>query len=271
MQCTARPRKGTLAVSLAIVAGLLAALGCTIELPSATLSPEDQEATMQAMIEQALTEAAPVEEPTLPEPTVPPAPPTCSGATFDAALVAAGATPSVVPAEGGDPDPWPAVPEHVLYSFQGYPLAGTFHDPAIHVFSVAEYTAVADFVPERVTALQQLLLTQPADPAQGIPFLPAWNAAQMFHAVVGYINFQNGSGVRFLTQYGQAYWAVNNHDMFYAFSGLTSGGECWISGVLPISNPVLPAEGYPPEDYSEPAIAAYYAGIVATGRTGCHV
>ena len=59
-------------------------------------------------------------------------------------------------------------------------------------------------------------------------------------AQVRYFRFQNGEGVRFLTQYGQAAWPINNDDMFYAFQGLTDNGEFYISAVLPISHPGLP-------------------------------
>lgn len=62
-------------------------------------------------------------------------------------------------------------------------------------------------------------------------------------AKVHYLDFQNGSGVRFLTQYGQDASAINNHNLFYAFQGLTADGRFLISGVLPISHPILPADG----------------------------
>ena len=36
-----------------------------------------------------------------------------------------------------------------------------------------------------------------------LPFFTNWNAAQMMATQVEYIDFQNGSGVRYLTRYGQ--------------------------------------------------------------------
>jgi hypothetical protein len=73
-----------------------------------------------------------------------------------------------------------------------------------------------------------------------LPFLPIWNAAQIMQAHMRYIDFQNGSGVRYLAQYGQAAWPINNKDIFYTFQGLTHDGQTYISAIFPVSNPILP-------------------------------
>ncbi|MDH3943872.1 MAG: hypothetical protein OEV06_07270, partial [Anaerolineae bacterium] len=58
-----------------------------------------------------------------------------------------------------------------------------------------------------------------------------------------YVDFQNGAGIRYLTQHGQAYWPINSHDLFYTFQGLTTDGRFYISAILPVSHSQLQATG----------------------------
>ncbi|MEO8354588.1 MAG: hypothetical protein ABI621_01610 [Chloroflexota bacterium] len=45
------------------------------------------------------------------------------------------------------------------------------------------------------------------------------------HPLMQVINFQNGRGIRFLTQYAQYPAPINNHELFYHFQGLTNDGK----------------------------------------------
>ncbi|MBI9049459.1 MAG: hypothetical protein JEZ00_08565 [Anaerolineaceae bacterium] len=133
-------------------------------------------------------------------------------------------------------------PEHILFEFQGYQLTPTFHEPVIHIYPIQAYTSINPFTQDRINELQTLLSQKPETP-NNIPFLPQWNAGQMFSTQKAYIQFANGEGIRFLTQYGQSYWPINNEDLFYTFQGITNDGQYYISAILPISNPELPASG----------------------------
>jgi hypothetical protein len=53
------------------------------------------------------------------------------------------------------------------------------------------------------------------------------------------IQFQNGSGVRELTQYDQYPAPINNRELFYHFEGLTSDARYYVIAILPITAPVL--------------------------------
>jgi hypothetical protein len=134
------------------------------------------------------------------------------------------------------------IPEHIGLAFNGYVLPDTFHEPYIHIYPVDELEAGWEHAGTIVTELQQLLAEKPAAP-EAIPFLPVFNAAQMVRTKIAYMDFQNGTGVRFLTQYDQAYIPINNHEMFYTFQGLTSDGEYYVAAILPVSHPSLPADG----------------------------
>ena len=164
----------------------------------------------------------------------------CQGVTlyYDPAL-ATSISCSTVPAEANDPIEW-SYPAHRQLAFEGYTLSDTYHQPKILVYPVAEYASLNPNFPTSFSELQNMIATKPEQPVS-IPFLPVWNAAQMIRAQIEYLDFTDGSGIRFLTMYGQSFYPVNNRHMFYAFQGITSDGQYVISAVLPVSHPALPA------------------------------
>ena len=152
-----------------------------------------------------------------------------------------GARPSILPAELETE--WWAVPEHDDFTFYEYPLSGTFHKAHLSIYPVAELLDVNQAAEERVAELEAFLALKPKDPESVPLVLPFFNAAQMITVQVEYLTFESGSGVRFVSQYGQAAWPINNQDIFYAYQGLTDGGNYIISAILPVTHPNLPADG----------------------------
>lgn len=148
----------------------------------------------------------------------------------------------------GDVPPWEVAPEHTRITFEGYVLPDTFHDPRIYVYPVAEYESLNDISARPIGELQSLLQARPQTFDQAIPFLPPFNAAQILRTQVRYLEFQNGTGVRFLTLYGQALRVINNHELFYTFQGLKQDAAFYVAAVLPVSHPSLPAQGDIPAD-----------------------
>jgi hypothetical protein len=106
-----------------------------------------------------------------------------------------------------------------------------------------------------------------------LPAVPFFNAAQIFASNVQTISFQNGDGVRFLTEYSQFAAPVNNHELIYHFQGFTSDGEYYIIAMLPVTAPVLadtsdaeaplPPGGVPYPFMADPNadMQSYYASI----------
>lgn len=145
-------------------------------------------------------------------------------------------------------------PEHTRLTLQGYPLSDKFFEPHISVYPVQRYSELQpDFVAERLDSLQALIGGGPAPVFGGsfgipLPFLPVFNAGQVFFANYQVVPFVNGSGIRYLTEYAQYYAPVNNNDLFYTYQGLTSNGQYWISIILPINHPMLPADATNPPD-----------------------
>lgn len=167
-----------------------------------------------------------------------------------------------VPASADHPW-WEAMPQYMQLTLQGYPISGHLMQAQIYVYPVEDLgvNEVAGQVPE---SLQALLQSQQAGDL--IPYLPPYNAAQVMHAQVGYLDFKNGSGVRYLTQFDQAVLPINNYELHYTFQGLTSDGKYYVAAVLPVNLPGLPADGNvdldnPPANFVED-FPAYLAGTV---------
>jgi len=174
-----------------------------------------------------------------------------------------GASGNVLPAESTEA--WFSLPERVVFSLEDYPIEGAFHEPQILVMRIEDLLEVNSDIAPALDELKEALEAQ-ARNIERVPFvMPGFNAAQMITTQVVYLPFESGRGVRFVTQYGQAAWPINNHDLFYAFQGLTDDGEYLVTAVLPVTHPSLPADGESAigEDY-EAFIAGFEASLAAT-------
>lgn len=147
---------------------------------------------------------------------------------------------------GPDYPPFGINPEYTELSLTGYVLSDRFFVPKIAVYPVQRFSElVPGVVPTKLAELQALIGGGPFS-ANGLPFLPNFNAAQEFFAQYKVISFGSGNGIRFLTQYSQYLDPINNHELFYTYQGLTADGKYWVSAILPISHPILPADGNSP-------------------------
>ena len=119
---------------------------------------------------------------------------------------------------------------------------------------------------KQIEDLKQVLSTHSAQSGSPLPYLPVLNAGQLITARIEYLDFQNGTGVRYLTQFGQDVFPINNADLIYTFQGLTGDGLYQISATFPIQSTDLPSTGNEtPYDYWEfsSAFPDYAAGISA--------
>ncbi len=184
--------------------------------------------------------------------------------------LASGASSQTIPAtdeqNGG---PWAVAPKHLEFKLNDYNLpAGYFSEILLDVYPAQDYAnayAGANISLQRL----QALLSSPTTPLTNdkLPQVPYFNAASMFAAQAKFIQFQNGSGVRMITQYGQAVGPVSNNGTFYHFEGLTSDGKYYIVAVLPIQaaflvngndpSAQLPADGIPFPGYNNPDPSYY--------------
>ncbi len=136
---------------------------------------------------------------------------------------------------------WDAQPQHVRFDLKGYPLQDTFHEPYILVYPVDELVDVNESAATTVD-MMKTALAERSDTPDRLPFLPMFNAGALIRAQFKYLDFQNGSGFRYVTQFGQATNEINNHELFYTFQGLTADQKYYVAAVLPMSSPLLPDE-----------------------------
>ena len=145
---------------------------------------------------------------------------------------------AVVP-PGGDGPWWGAAPEHRLITLYGYPVYNNPALPQIFIYptaDMADYEAIA----QQAASLKALLETR--QPEEKLPFLPLTNGAQAMRVKVDYLEFKNGTGVRYLTQFNQGISPINNAQMLYTFQGLTSDGQYYVAAVLPVTHAELPSD-----------------------------
>ena len=244
---------------LAFILVLLASLACSIDLfaednedlgiQQTLVSLQQTQAAINEQLSQEeqsspgdVTEETTTEEVTSQEPDV-----IFEGISFSFdSSITEDVFPSILPAQnmGEEFMPSETYPTHYVFDFNLYAVGEHFHSPKILIYPVDEYRAMSEFAANKIDNLKQTLISQPGGGAMSdLPFLPMWNAAQIFSAKVTYFEFQNGSGVRYLTMYGQALYPVDNQNLFYTYQGLTDDGEYYLCAVLPVTHPGLPEEG----------------------------
>jgi hypothetical protein len=158
-----------------------------------------------------------------------------------------------------DAPAWAAMPEYTLLTLEGYPIADHLLQPQIFVFPV-QGLGVNEIAAQVSQSLQVLL--QNHQVGESMPYLPLYNARQMIHPQVKYLDVQNGQGVRFVTWYSQGIVPINNHDLHYTYQGLTSDGQYYVAAVLPVNLPGLSANAQAMDDLPSD-FATNYAQYVA--------
>jgi len=240
-------QKPILFVILPMLLLLFSSLACGLNLGSSSNEESIQlEQTRvalqqtQAALDTLTQDSAPTEQPPTPDVSY-------EGIRFSFnESIAAGISPAIIPGQnlGEDYMPGDTYPTHYEFSFNSYAVGNSFHTPLIAVYPVAEYRSISSYASDEIDNLQSALADHPSGGSvSDLPFLPIWNAAQIFSAKVTYFDFQNGSGVRYLTMYGQALYPVDNQNLFYTYQGLTNDGQFYISAILPVTNAILPDDG----------------------------
>ncbi len=130
------------------------------------------------------------------------------------------------------------MPVHTKYTLENYLLVGSIFQPQVMVFKADEYGAYSDLNQQTITGLRAY------DPNSAV-VLPEGLPEGMISAQIKSISFQNGRGLRYLTQSGQAATPINNSSLFYFFQGVTEDGSYFVSAILPTSASYLVANDDP--------------------------
>jgi len=176
--------------------------------------------------------------------------------------------------EGEGIAPWEVTPDHTQIDLNGYPLQEKFHQPRIYIYPAQDYAEMFPAAFESIRRLDNILYSPDAPNLnEPLPTVPFFNAGQIFTSNVEAISFQNGGGVRYLTEYAQYTAPVNNHELIYLFQGLTRDGVYYVIAILPITAPglaetsdpeaPLPADGVVFPDINDPNAnyEAYYTAV----------
>ena len=137
-------------------------------------------------------------------------------------------------------------PAHTVLHLTGYPESENYHEPQISIYPVEAYSQLTLVAEQEVEHLQALLAHWPhPEPMPGketFPHLPERNAAQILHARPVRLAFQNGEGIRYLTQYVQDYSPIVSNSLLYTYQGLSDDGQFYVSAVLPVASDALPRD-----------------------------
>jgi hypothetical protein len=135
-------------------------------------------------------------------------------------------------------------PQNIEFMLIGYPVLNHSYEPKITVYPIGEYHSLSSLTVQEVDHLKQVLGDQNTiGILQHAPFLPVPYAAQMFSTNLSRIDFQNGSGIRYLTMYVQNAYPVDNQNLFYTFQGITDDDQYYISAIFPVTHLDLPFDG----------------------------
>jgi len=130
------------------------------------------------------------------------------------------------------------MPQHTKIILNGYPVQGASWQPQIIVFRADEYSHYGEGNQQFISGLRTMHYQHGQPLPQGLP-------AGQFNADVQSINFVNGNGIRYLTQFDESPLPANNHELFYYFHGITNDGNYYVQVVLPIQAPFLASDDNP--------------------------
>lgn len=151
------------------------------------------------------------------------------------------------------------MPEHLKLTVQNYSFKDTILTATIVEFRAGEYTQYSEITHNEVEALKLIPSGATAD-------LAAKLFVTDFHAQSKFVNFQNGSGMRYIGEVLQAVMPISNDGLFYFYHGLTADGQYYISVFLPVSAPnLLPKDAA--ADTTAPPGAVPFTGDDAAAAT----
>ncbi|HYE73212.1 MAG TPA: hypothetical protein VEF04_07775 [Blastocatellia bacterium] len=147
-----------------------------------------------------------------------------------------------------------AHPEHPVFKFKGgYTASDLDWEPEILIYPVADYkkTFAIAYDSGKEPYVVKLLsdfkafLAKPATSFQRfngeIPYALFLDAHQIFQAKVHLVNFKNGKGIFYLTEWEQGLPSgITNDRLEYTFQGLTNDGEYLVTATFPVKAPFLP-------------------------------
>ena len=186
--------------------------------------------------------------------------------------LASGASSEMIPAaDESDGGPWGVSPEYIEFVLTNYSPKDDHFQPVVRIYPAQEYAEVNPWAQGSIEKLQAILAS-PSMPLTNenlstIPFNGA--AAQQYAAQAKLLSFQNGNGVRMISQYGQFPGPIVKNLSYYHYEGLTSDGKYLVAVMMPLvlplqstaENPSADGVTYPSDISDVNGLNAYFQGI----------
>ncbi len=153
-------------------------------------------------------------------------------------------------------------PQHIEFALGGINPNNLYNTATLDIYKtaaiVAHGTDTATF-----ESFRQLLSAHP-DVAGGEPIsvYPSVHAGQIIVARMGYLPFQAGSGIRFVTHYAQSVEPLTGDRLIYTYLGLTDDGKNYVIAQIPVKTPILIGNEAQMPDLNEPQITTLYTAYV---------
>jgi hypothetical protein len=154
---------------------------------------------------------------------------------------------------------WEVRPNHINFSFDGYPVKG-LASPQIRAIPFAEYklAQAGTSISGELNALEKYLSRSGATGVP-LPQLPPVNAQRIIAENVAPVAGAGVSGVRFVASYAQGIAPVTADNVTYMFIGLTSDRKYYVDGVFPVSLSA-PLDS-PPSPFTAESAQAYNQAV----------
>jgi hypothetical protein len=138
-------------------------------------------------------------------------------------------------------------PECIRLGFDGEKISSDNDFGAKHllVFPLQKYASQKtrerqDSFNKQLDQLKTIIKTKAEIKGEAIPIFPQSDAAEVFHNQMRFINFQNGSGVSFVSSYSNGDPPLKKNSQFYCFQGLSKDGRFYVSFFWPLVIESLP-------------------------------
>lgn len=159
---------------------------------------------------------------------------------------------SNAPAEGTPPS-FEVGPLRMVFRLGDYAAPPGVVEPTIFIYRIADISSQNEY---RVANLLGAILAKatPLHNYKTLPFLPLMEEEQTIIGQPQFLQFQSGSGIRYLTINQPATAPFLSSSVWYTFQGLTSDNKHYVAAVFPLAADMFPAEQG--EDYSAEAFSA---------------
>lgn len=155
----------------------------------------------------------------------------------------------------GPESPYGRWPQHTEFTFPG--LGGV---ASVHIFPLPEYQNMVPEIGENIDTLRYALSNRPdirsyfsRGSRHALPIIPMENAGPLIISKLAYVDFQSGSGIRYVTMLGQDLAPIYNDSLVYMFQGLSNDGKYVISAQFSVTGPldrILSDDPQDIEDYN---------------------